>query len=268
MVAVDNSGNIGKLSDIKSSKNNAHLNLSSDENFPPAQVTGLSVFIVNSTHLDLNWIVNTDSDLDHYNIYQHTSPNFPVIPGFTPPIGTSTTNSFSITGLNPSTKYYYKVAAVDNSGNTGAVSLEKPGYTLSQLPSRSYKIRELAVNQNEIMSIDEKIDSNQEMKMFPSFSEPISSFLQRNTYVTDGVVIMRNSSFNYIGFEPWGIQNNLALDVFYKNKDVGEFYQLTGSTGSLPGGYISDELNYTGRYVSIFVGEIVKTPDRQTSIGT
>ena len=122
VAAVDNSGNIGKLSDIKSSKNNAHLNLSSDENFPPAQVTGLSVFIVNSTHLDLNWIVNTDSDLDHYNIYQHTSPNFPVIPGFTPPIGTSTTNSFSITGLNPSTKYYYKVAAVDNSGNIGKLS--------------------------------------------------------------------------------------------------------------------------------------------------
>jgi chitodextrinase len=266
VAAVDNSGNIGKLSGIKSNKNNANLHLSSNDNVPPTQVTGLSIFIVNSSHLDLNWIANTDSDLDHYNIYQHTSPNFPVIPGFTPPIGTSTINSFSISGLDPSTKYYYKVAAVDNSGNTGAVSLEKSGYTLSQLPSRPFKIRELAVNQNEVKSMNEKINSIQEMQKFPSILEPISSVLQRNTYVTDGIVIMRNSSYSYIGFERWGLQNNLALDVFYKNNEVGEFYRLTGSTGNMPSGYISDELNYTGRYVSIFFGQIVKTPDRQLSI--
>ena len=37
------------------------------------------------------------------------------------PTGTSTTNSYSLTGLKPSTKYYVKIAAVDDSGNIGSL---------------------------------------------------------------------------------------------------------------------------------------------------
>ena len=47
-----------------------------------------------------------------------------VTPGVTAPTGTSTANSYSSTGLNPSTTYYYKVAAVDNAGNIGPLSSE------------------------------------------------------------------------------------------------------------------------------------------------
>ena len=91
---------------------------------PPAQVTGLVIRTVSST-LNLAWTKVTASDFNHYNVYRGTSSGFTVTPGVTVPTGTSTTNSYSNTGLSPSTKYYYKVAAVDNAGNIGLICLHR-----------------------------------------------------------------------------------------------------------------------------------------------
>ncbi len=92
---------------------------------PPAQVTGLIVTPDNS-QLNLDWDANTALDLDHYNVYRSTTS------GFTPdennlidppqPIS----NSYQDTGLAPAT-YYYKVTAVDTSGNEGLASEEANG---------------------------------------------------------------------------------------------------------------------------------------------
>jgi len=94
----------------------------SGDTTPPAQVTGLNVSTVNSTQLNLFWTANADPDLNHYNVYRGTTAGFVVTPGSTVPVGQPTTNSFSDSGLTPSTTYYYKVAAVDQSGNIGPLS--------------------------------------------------------------------------------------------------------------------------------------------------
>jgi chitodextrinase len=96
---------------------------------PPAQVAGLSATTVSSTQINLGWTANTETDLNHYNVYRGTTAGFVVTPGTTVPIATPTTNSYSNTGLSPSTTYYYKVAAVDNAGNIGAVSAERSATT-------------------------------------------------------------------------------------------------------------------------------------------
>ena len=75
-----------------------------------SQVTGLTVTTVSSIRLNLAWTQNTESDLNQYNVYRGTTSGFSVTPGVTPPAGTSTANSYSSTGLSPSTTYYYKVA--------------------------------------------------------------------------------------------------------------------------------------------------------------
>ena len=90
---------------------------------PPVQVAGLSATTVSSTQINLGWTANTETDLNHYNVYT-TTAGFVVTPGTTVPIATPATNSYSNTGLSPSTTYYYKVATVDNAGNIGAVSAE------------------------------------------------------------------------------------------------------------------------------------------------
>ena len=127
VAAVDNAGNIGALSS-QVSKTTAASTSSTDKT-PPAQVTGLVITTVSSSQLNLAWTKVSASDFNHYNIYRGTSPNFAVSLGITPPTGTSTPNSYSSTGLNPSTTYYYKVAAVDNAGNIGLLSSEKSAMT-------------------------------------------------------------------------------------------------------------------------------------------
>jgi fibronectin type 3 domain-containing protein len=125
VAAVDTSGNIGPLSLEQSGTTSPPP----PDTTPPAQVTGLSVTPVSSTQLNLAWTQNIEQDLHHYNVYQGTSPGFTVSPGTTPPIGTPASNTFSNTGLSPTTTYYYKVAAVDNAGNIGLLSVERSGTT-------------------------------------------------------------------------------------------------------------------------------------------
>ena len=76
---------------------------------------------MSSSQLNLAWTKVSASDFNHYNIYRGIS-GFTVTPGVTVPTGTSTTNSYANTGLSPSTKYSYRVAAVDNAGNIGPLS--------------------------------------------------------------------------------------------------------------------------------------------------
>jgi hypothetical protein len=101
---------------------------------PPGQVTGLAVTPISNTQLNLSWTANTEPDLDHYNVYRGTTPGFAVTLGTTTPVGQPTTNSFSDTGLTASTTYYYKVSAVDATGNIGALSTESSGTTASVNP--------------------------------------------------------------------------------------------------------------------------------------
>ena len=68
----------------------------------------------------MKWSANKESDFSHYNVYKGTKSSFTVTLGRTAPAGTSTTNSYLSTGLNPSTTYYYKVAAVDKAGHIGS----------------------------------------------------------------------------------------------------------------------------------------------------
>lgn len=59
-------------------------------------------------------------EVDEYRIYRGTTPDFPADEAHL--AGTSRGLSFTDTGLLPETTYYYKVTAVDVSGNEGPVS--------------------------------------------------------------------------------------------------------------------------------------------------
>ena len=84
-----------------------------------------------STTLNIGWNANSEPDLDHYNVYRGTVSGFSVTPGVTVPTGTPTTNSFTDTGLTSSTTYYYRISAVDQSGNIGTLSNQASGSTLA-----------------------------------------------------------------------------------------------------------------------------------------
>ena len=102
---------------------------SSTDNTPPGRVGTITVKVISDNQINLKWTGVKDSDLNHYNIYRGTKSSFKVSSGETMPTGTSTTNTYSLTGLKPSTKYYVKIAAVDDSGNIGSLSSAKSGKT-------------------------------------------------------------------------------------------------------------------------------------------
>jgi chitodextrinase len=105
--AVDTSGNEGTLSNSAS----ATTDEETSDTTPPAQVTGLTATAVSTSQIDLAWDANSESDLDHYNIYRDGSK-----------IAETTTESYSDTDLASGTTYTYEVSAVDTSGNEGTLS--------------------------------------------------------------------------------------------------------------------------------------------------
>jgi fibronectin type 3 domain-containing protein len=128
VVAVDSSGNIGELSD----EGTATTSAAEGDVTPPSKVTGLTASNITANSLDLTWTANTESDLDHYNVYRGTTAGF-LVNSSTVPLGQTTTNNYSDTGLSQSTTYYYRVVAVDTSQNKGSISDEVSATTLTQV---------------------------------------------------------------------------------------------------------------------------------------
>jgi fibronectin type 3 domain-containing protein len=94
---------------------------------PPAKVSGVTVTTVSDSQLNISWTANNESDLDHYNVYRSTTQGFE--PSSDNLIASPTTNSYSDAGLTASTTYYYRIAAVDTSGNEGTASDGASGTT-------------------------------------------------------------------------------------------------------------------------------------------
>ncbi|MGB6496515.1 MAG: Ig-like domain-containing protein, partial [Candidatus Acidiferrum sp.] len=79
---------------------------------PPSVPTGLTATAVSSSQINLSWTASTDNvGVTGYNVYRNGSK-----------IGTSTTTSYSDSGLTASTSYTYTVSAYDAAGNTSAQS--------------------------------------------------------------------------------------------------------------------------------------------------
>src|SRR5438445_6448393 len=88
---------------------------------PPSVPTCLTATAISSSQINLSWTASTDNvGVTGYNVYRGGTK-----------IGTSTTTSYSDTGLTASTTYSYTVAAFDAASNTSAQSASASATTLS-----------------------------------------------------------------------------------------------------------------------------------------
>ena len=82
------------------------------DNTAPSQVTGLTATAAGTSQIDLTWdAASDDVGVAQYNIYRDGSV-----------VATSTTTSYSDSGLSSGTSYTYEVSAEDAAGNEGAQS--------------------------------------------------------------------------------------------------------------------------------------------------
>ncbi|TFF68225.1 hypothetical protein EU520_00690 [Candidatus Thorarchaeota archaeon] len=105
--AVDTAGNEGTKSDPAS----ATTDPEPADTTPPAKVSGLTANAISESAIELNWGANTESDLDHYNVYRDGVK-----------IAETANTYYTDTGLTSETTYTYEVSAVDTSGNEGVKS--------------------------------------------------------------------------------------------------------------------------------------------------
>ena len=91
--------------------------------FPPAAPTGLQAVFSNTgqqSFVDITWNPSTEPDLAGYNIYRHTENAAPVKINQ----DLAKAPAFRDSAVQPGTKYFYSVSAVDLRGNESAKSQE------------------------------------------------------------------------------------------------------------------------------------------------
>ena len=142
---------------------------------PPTIPTNLQATAISSSQINLAWTVSTDpapsSGLAGYRIYRCQGA------GCTPSteIATSTPNSYSNTGLSPSTTYVYRVAAYDATGNpsnqsTSASATTQPSTTLKGDVNQDGSVNVLDVQAcvNDILGVQDygsSADANKDGKV-------------------------------------------------------------------------------------------------------
>ncbi|MDJ0838311.1 MAG: collagenase [Acidobacteriota bacterium] len=87
---------------------------------PPAAPTGLSA-VAGDGRTDLSWNANGESDLGGYLVYRGTSSGGPYTRLTGSTVGGT---SYADTGVSNGTTYYYRISAVDTSGNESVQSAE------------------------------------------------------------------------------------------------------------------------------------------------
>jgi prepilin-type N-terminal cleavage/methylation domain-containing protein len=131
VIAVDTSGNESEPSE------EANATTGAPDTTPPAAPKDLTATAAGSDKIALNWSNNIETDLAYYEVYRSKTSGF--TPGSDNFVIQVTASEYTDTGLTPSTKYYYRVKAVDTSGNKSQSSVEVNAttlreYTLINLP--------------------------------------------------------------------------------------------------------------------------------------
>ncbi len=98
------------------------------DTIPPEKPAGFTIIARNNALL-MKWSRNNESDLAGYRVFRSTTP----LSGFTE-IARSEVNEFKDQGLVNTTKYYYKISAVDLAGNESEKSDVVPGMPVAPGP--------------------------------------------------------------------------------------------------------------------------------------
>jgi len=89
---------------------------------PPEPPTGLTFKSVSLTEIFVDWDDNKEPDISHYEVYRSTISGF--VPNEETYVARTSTSCYSDKNLQMNTRYYYRIIAVDTSGNRSEPSEE------------------------------------------------------------------------------------------------------------------------------------------------
>jgi hypothetical protein len=73
--------------------------------------------LIGSTYVELKWSINSDPDFSEYLLYTSTQPNFDISSKtYLDSVFERSSTSYNLTGLSPTTTYYYKLRVQDING--------------------------------------------------------------------------------------------------------------------------------------------------------
>lgn len=101
----------------------------------------------------------------------------------------------------------------------------------------------------------------------PSVSYSMSGFLRQQAILIQGVAVSKGVRMNVIQFYPLGqnngIKGNLGIHPISINGGDLQLNELHGNASNKSPGFSTTELSYKGRYVSLVLGNVEKTPGKQ-----
>ncbi|MBA7631070.1 hypothetical protein ES703_38597 [subsurface metagenome] len=223
---------------------------------PPAAPTGLTATAVGPSQIDLDWANNTEADLDHYSVYRSTTS------GFTPGTGTfvadTTTSAYSDTGLSAETTYYYKVTAVDTSGNESDPSAQASATTQAPdttPPAAPTGLTATAVSSSQI-NLDWTNNTETDLASYNVYRSTTSGFTPgTGNFVANTTV----SSYSDTGLSASTTYYYKVTAVDTSNNESDPSAQASATTEAPPAGEVhveallaTDSSQSTGIYQKIF----------------
>lgn len=95
----------------------------------------------------------------------------------------------------------------------------------------------------------------------------IDSIVTGPAILFDGVSIARNTTLDQINFSKWTNSPNLKIYSYAGPTNNISFFTIQSTNFQMPVGFVSNLINYQGKYVSLNFGNIIKNPrDNQVAI--
>jgi hypothetical protein len=140
----------------------------------PAAPTSVSATVNSATQISVNWINVTGATA--YNIYRSTSPNVQLIAGNK--ITTSsqpTAGPFADSGLTAGTTYYYKVSAINSTGESTASAEVSAMTTAVVVPSAPTSVTAVTYSASQISVSWAKVPSTAAYNIYRSTSPNVQT---------------------------------------------------------------------------------------------
>ncbi|TAG95917.1 MAG: T9SS C-terminal target domain-containing protein, partial [Bacteroidetes bacterium] len=194
----------------------------------PAQPTNTSIFVSSISSMDFNWKDNSDNEIG-FEVQRSGAFAGPFVTVFTSPANPSSTNlnlSFTDTGLQQNTVYFYRVRALGVGGNNSNFTLPISDTTFRDAPlpptalfAQTFSGSQIQLNWTDNSNDEDGFNIYRALLSGGTFTLAGSVAPNTTLFIDNGLVV--NTSYQYIVKSVKGLNESDPTNVaFAETKDV------------------------------------------------